>query len=199
MAGLSPAGQLPVRPGRTAWRGVVCQLWPDKTDFVGRGLHGLLALPPDAQRDPETVAATSAAAQGLPALERLLCTDLEPFPAIVGISGFLSGVAQDLHRALFAPNGWADIERTAGPENPVYLPTGEFTATLYTAVDPGLTRIAEARLGRPLGTDARSYPWRTEAWRSGLSDEIVAAQLAQLIEAGIAGDLRETDPSSSRP
>ncbi|SFC66636.1 imelysin family protein [Tropicimonas isoalkanivorans] len=170
--------------------------WPDKKDFVGRGLDALLALPPDAQRDPETVAAMSAAAQGLPALERLLYTDLEPCPAIVGISGFLSGLAQDLHDAWFAPNGWADIARAAGPENPVYLSPGEFTATLYTAVDFGLTRVAEARLGRPLGTGGRSYPRRTEAWRSGLSDEIVAAQLAglaELIETGFAGDLRETD------
>ncbi|PRY21742.1 hypothetical protein CLV78_10811 [Aliiruegeria haliotis] len=170
--------------------------WPDKKNFVGRGLKALQSLPPEDQEDPAKVAQGSAAAQGLPAIERLLHTDIEPCPALVGVSGFLDQFSQDIHDAWFSGGGWADVARAAGPNNPVYLSSEEFTKTLYTAVDFGLTRIADSRLGRPLGTFEKSYPRRAEAWRSGLTNEIIVAQLegiAELVAAGFAGDVRETD------
>lgn len=172
--------------------------WPDKKNFVGRGLKALQSMPPEAQADPAKVAQGSAAAQGLPAIERLLHTDLEACPAVIGVTAHLSLFAREIQDAWFAPDGWADLARAAGPENPVYLSAEEFTKTLYTAVDFGLTRIAESRLGRPLGTFDKSYPRRAEAWRSGLSNDIIIAQLdgiSELVEFGFAGDVRETDRS----
>ncbi|MFD0981255.1 imelysin family protein [Tropicimonas aquimaris] len=170
--------------------------WPDKKDFVGRGLKALEALSPEDLADPATIAQGSAATQGLPAIERLLYTDMEACPSIVGISLYMEDLGGALYEAWFTENGWADLANAAGPDNPVYLSPEEFTKTLYTAVDFGLTRVAESRLGRPLGTFDRPFPDQAEAWRSGLSNEIILAQihgLAEMVRLGFAGDVRETD------
>ncbi|WP_068115762.1 imelysin family protein [Tropicimonas marinistellae] len=170
--------------------------WPDKKNFVGRGLDALMSLPEEAQRDPARVADGSAAAQGLPAMERLVYTDLEPCPTVVGVSARISGLAQDLYDGWFAPDGWADLARAAGPENPIYLSSEEFTRTLFTALTFGLTRVADYRLARPMGTYERSYPRRAEAWRAGLTNDIVVAQLdglEELVEGGFAEDLDTED------
>lgn len=170
--------------------------WPDKKGFVGRAVQNTLARPAAAQADPAAIAAGSVAVQGFPALEMLLFDPLPTCPLAVGISGNLNRLADDLHAAWFAPGGWADIARAAGPDNPVYLSADEVTKQLYTAVDFGLTRIADTRLGRPLGTFDAPQPERAEAWRSDLSADLIAAQLAglaELIEQGFAGDLREPD------
>ncbi len=170
--------------------------WPDKKGFVNRGLRDLLAKTPEEQADPAVVAAGSAAAQGLPALEMLLFTEAPACPAVVGISGNLDRLAGELYDGWFADGGWADLARAAGPDNPIYLDASEFTKTLYTALDFGLTRIADQRLARPLGTFDRPFPTRAEAWRSGLTEAIIHAQLtgiAEMIEDGFAGDVREPD------
>lgn len=161
--------------------------WPDKKDFVGRALDGLLAQPAAVQADPATIAASSAAIQGLPAIELLLTTDRPTCPAVVAIATHLDGTARALYDGWFAPGGWAELARTAGPENPVYRTDAEFTQVLFTSADFGLDRVDDARLARPLGTFERSYPTRAEAWRSGLTAGIAAAQLAgvaRLMEDG---------------
>lgn len=164
--------------------------WPDKKDYVGKGLTALLALPADTLNDAQTIAASSAAAQGLPAIERLLFSDLATCPTVIGISANLSSIADQLYSDWFAPGGWADFARSAGPDNPVYRSDAEFTKALYTAIDFELTRIADTRLGRPLGTFDSPMPKRAEAWRAGLSLDIIDAQLAgigRLLETGFAG------------
>ncbi len=183
-------------PIQTTGAALTVNFWPDKKNFVGRGLRALLELPPEQQSDPSVVAGASAAAQGLPALEMLLYTDLPLCPAVVGISGYMAGLSHEVYQQWFGADGWADLARTAGPDNPVYRTAEEFTKTLYTAVDFGLVRVAEARLGRPLGTYEHSFPTRAEAWRSGLTDQIIHAQLRgleDLIEFGFAGDVRDPD------
>ena len=170
--------------------------WPDKKGFVSRSLKQLLARKSDEQQDPNVIAAGSVAGQGFPAIERLLFSELPECPAIVGISRHLHQLSGELHDGWFADGGWADIARKAGPDNPVYASREEFTKRLYTALDFGLTRIFDARLGRPLGTFKRSFPKRAEAWRSGLTEKIIHAQLdgiADMIEFGFAGDIREPD------
>lgn len=174
--------------------------WPDKRNFVGRAVQGLLQMPAHDQRDPTVIAAGSVAAQGLPAIERLLYTDTggRECPALIGISAHLRQTANVLSNDWFStlPGAWGGIVLTAGPDNPVYQTKAEFTKELYTALDFGLIRIADQRLGRPLGTYERSFPTRAEAWRAGLSNDIIRAQLdgiAMMIRLGFAGDIREPD------
>lgn len=170
--------------------------WPDKKNFVGRGLRALMAQPEDAQRLAGTVAEGSAAAQGFPALERLLYGDLPECPAIVGISAHLAMRADALYEDWFAADGWADVARAAGPENPVYLSQQEFTKTLFTALDFGLFRVSDQRLARPLGTWDRSFPTRAEAWRAGMTGDLIAAQLdgiALLLDEGFGPEIDDAD------
>lgn len=151
--------------------------WPDKKNFTGRALRNLAKHPPKAQADPAVIAAGSAAAQGFPAIEMLLVNDAPDCPAVIGISGNLQRLAGEIYDGWFAPDGWADLARAAGPDNPVYLNDAEFTKALFTAIDFGLFKIQEQRLGRPFGKDDRAFPTRAEAWRSGLSAAIIKAQL----------------------
>ena len=173
--------------------------WPDKKNFVGRALRDLLNKTAEEQADPAVVAGLSVGAQGLPAIEMLTYSDgVEPCPAVIGISGNLHRIAVDLHDGWFAAGGWADLARAAGPDNPVYLDASEFTKVVYTALDFGLTRIADTRLGRPLGTYERPNPKHAEAWRSGLTNDIIVAQLKgieEVVRFGFAGDIAENNRS----
>lgn len=184
--------------GPIVQRGTVLSVgfWPDKKNYVGRGLKPLLTESPEALTDPTTIAKHSAAVQGLPAIERLLYDEASACPAIIGISAFVATTGDTLYHDWFAPGGWAELTRTAGPDNPVYVSHDEFTKVLYTAVDFELTRIADARLGRPLGRFDAPRPRQAEAWRAGLSLSIIDAQLqgiAKLLDQGFAGAILEAD------
>ncbi|NVO24229.1 imelysin family protein [Donghicola mangrovi] len=172
--------------------------WPDKKNFVGRALRDLLNKTPEEQAQASVVGGLSVGAQGLPAIEMLLFSDAQECPAIIGISGNLHQIALSLYDGWFGEYGWAELARTAGPDNPVYLQDAEFTKVVYTALDFGLTRIADTRLGRPLGTFERSNPTQAEAWRSGLTNDIIHAQLdgiEEVVRDGFAGDVTETNRS----
>lgn len=121
--------------------------------------------------------ASSAALQGLPAMERLLHTDLPTCPSILGIAANIAAMADTLYADWFAPDGWADLVRRAGPENPVCLSHREFSQQVLTALGFSILRMKEHRLGRPLGSFERAFPKRSEAWRAGLSTALIAAQL----------------------
>lgn len=157
-------------------------LFPDKKNFTGRALLQHLKRPEAEQGDPATVAASSAALQGLPAIERLLFKDLQTCPALVGVTGNLARMAGDLYDGWFAPEGWADLVRSAGPNNPTYLRDAEFTTQVYTALGFSIQRLKEHRLGRPLGTYQRAFPKRSEAWRSGFTNAIMIAQLDGMLD-----------------
>lgn len=175
---------------------LIVNFWPDEKNFVGRALRDLLKQPPETQADPAYVAQISAAVQGFPALELLLYTEAPECPAIRGISGNLAALAAALYADWFGPGGWAELALAAGPDNAVYLTPDEFTKTLYTALDYGLDRVEEVRLARPLGTYEQSFPTRAEAWRSGLTNALVAAQLlgaAELVDQGFDGALPDDD------
>ncbi|WP_371168412.1 imelysin family protein [Aliiroseovarius sp. 2305UL8-7] len=164
--------------------------FPDKKNFVGRALKGLLKRPNAEQADPKIVAASSVGSQGLPAIERLLYDDLQTCPALVGVSGNLARIGVDLYDGWFAPGGWGDLVRNAGPENPVYLSHQEFTRQIFTALDFSILRLKQHRIGRPLGTYERSFPKSAEAWRSGLTNDIMLAQLqgiSDIVDRGFAG------------
>lgn len=166
--------------------------FPDKKNFTGRALRQHLKRPEAEQGDPAIVASSSAALQGLPAIERLLFEDLPTCPSLVGVTGNLARIAQDLHDGWFGPDGWADLVRTAGADNPVYLNKVEFTKQIYTALGFSIQRIREHRLGRPLGTYKRAFPKRAEAWRAGFSNQIMIAQLdgmIQVLNLGFAGSV----------
>ncbi|MCI2394254.1 imelysin family protein [Aliiroseovarius sediminis] len=171
--------------------------FPDKKNFVGRALSTLLKQPESEQGDPAVIAASSAGVQGLPAIERLLFEDLQTCPALIGITGNLARIGSDLYTGWFAPDGWAALVQTAGPNNPVYLSPEEFTRQIYTALGFSIQRLRDHRIGRPLGSYERNFPKRAEAWRSGLTNEILRAQLAGLAEV-VENGFATAIPDASR-
>lgn len=168
-------------PIETQAAALTVNFFPDKKNFVGRALSDLLKRPGAEQADPAVAAASSAGAQGLPALERLLFEDRQTCPALVGVSGNLARIGAALYDGWFTPDGWAALVTTAGPDNPVYLSHVEFTRQIFTALDFSILRLREHRIGRPLGTYERSFPRRAEAWRAGFTNDIMVAQIDGLI------------------
>lgn len=172
--------------------------WPDKKDFVGRGLKQFQALSEAQQRDPEVVARSSAAAQGLPAVARLLQTEA-PCPALQSITAHISRMSDALHDGWFAPDGWATLMRSPGPQNAAYRDAREVTQTLFTALQFGLERASDMRLGRPLDRFDRPLPRRAEARRVGLSLALVRAQLdsaARMVTDGFDGALSDSSAAA---
>lgn len=169
--------------------------WPDRKGAVSRATKSLVALPDEDLASPDFIATQSAAVQGFPAFEALIGTpDLPACPAIVGISGNIARMGDGLYEGWFGADGWADIARAAGPDNPVYLDAREFTKEVYTALDFVLERIKDQSLKRPLGDVTGPKPHRAEAWQTDLSLPIITAQLDGIhlmIERGFAGDTRE--------
>lgn len=172
--------------------------WPDKKGFVGRGLAQFQALPEAQQRDPEVIARSSAAAQGLPAIALLLEAEA-PCPALQSITAHVARMSAALHDGWFAPEGWAALVRTPGPENAAYRDAREVTQTLFTALQFGLERASDMRLGRPLDRFDRPLPRRAEARRVGLSLALVRAQLdgvARMVTDGFDGALSESSAAA---
>lgn len=168
--------------------------WPDRKNFTGRALRGLAGAATEDLADPDFIDAQSAAAQGLPALERLIVNERH-CPLAPAIAAHLSRTAAGLDADWRGSDGWASLMRAAGPDNPVYLDTAETSAALYKALDFGLQTLSEARLGRPLGTFDAPRPKRAEAWRSGLSRTNALAQfgaLEQLYRIAFAPGLPNT-------
>lgn len=167
------------------------QLWPDKRGSVGKHLARLLATTDPTQLEPETFAAGSAAVQGFGALERMLFDppggDADTAwrcRVTVAMTGNLQRMAAETlaewrdgdtaHRLMFA---------TAGKGNAYYDSAGELQARLLNNLHTQLERIADQKLGRPLGdAPEKAFPRRAEAWRSALAVPAIRANLQALSE-----------------
>ncbi|UWP92714.1 imelysin family protein [Aliiroseovarius crassostreae] len=168
-------------PMETLGAALRVNFFPDKKGFVGRALTQLRRLSAEEQANPAVIARYSVAAQGLPAIERLLFDAPRDAPAqcpvLIGITGQLSATSNALYDQWFGQPGWADLVRSAGPDNPTYLSDQEFSRQMFTALEFSILRMRDHRLKRPLGSYQRAFPKRAEAWRAGLSTRIIAAQL----------------------
>ncbi len=162
------------------------QLWPDKRGAINRHLNALMSTPDPATLEPDTFAAGSAAVQGFGALERLLYTpppDIDPDWECRVIGAMTANLARmardtlhewqdgdDAHRLLFAD---------ASEGNDYYDSADELSARLLNNLHTQLERVADQKLGRPLGTDPQhAAPRRAEGWRSGLSLDAIRENLA---------------------
>lgn len=169
--------------------------WPDPRNVTGRQLGGLLAA-----RDPATLTRdgflrTSAAVQGLPAVERVLFDDGAPeafrggddaarrrCEVLQAITRNVATIAREAHEE------WAGGDRayarriaTAGPGNATYRTPGEATLDLFKSLHGGLERIATLKLARPLGpSPGAARPALAEEWRSGRTVRNLRLNLAAL-------------------
>lgn len=156
--------------------------WPDKRNATTRGLSGLLA--PDAPEPTvETVRAASAAAQGLPALERLL---FDPGARARLVSAKPEGVRACAAGRAIAANvaamaaevaaGWEPLAASAARDPAL---AREVAARLVTDLLSGFQTLIDAKLLPAMGkTPEAARPEAFEGRRAGRVRESFAAMLA---------------------
>ena len=162
--------------------------WPDETNALSRQLAESLT-----ERRPDLltvdgVAGTSAALQGLPALERLLFAPetygTAPGSYACGLAEAIAGNVVAVAGALEADWQRADVMPGARP--------GDFLQSTVMGFNTQLQAIADRKLARVLGAaPAEARPRRGEAWRSGRSFRNIAINLtvmADLTGDGTGGD-----------
>jgi predicted lipoprotein len=159
------------------FRGERLSFWPERKNAVEKALKTALAKSDDAALAPETFRNSSAGAQGLPALERLLFSedasegDFAGNPAAayrcklgMAIATNILGIAQEVQA------GWTEgdnaiAKRLAAPEI-----AGGLKGALATDLLGGYVLLKDKKLDPAMGKDAASTrPKLAEGWRSGRS------------------------------
>ncbi|SCA57588.1 conserved exported hypothetical protein [Candidatus Terasakiella magnetica] len=142
--------------------------WPERRNAVSKGMNKLLAKNDEALLDPKKFTRTSVAVQGLPALERLVFTDMmsDEWSCKVGqaIAKNISDIANDTLK------DWTDLQGVIikGEGHPLYFETmSEVTIRLFTELLAGFQMITDQKIALPMGTGIKKANGRrAEGWRS---------------------------------
>lgn len=163
------------------------QFWPDTRNRIGKQLQRTLATADNAALAPERFARTSVAIQGLPALERLLAQGHTGYGGAEGafrcaltktIAGNLAVMAAGTSANWSDDGGYAHLIATAGEIASPYAETSEVPIDLLQSLLAEIEASRDLRLGRPLGSSGdKARPKLAEAWRSGLSRDIMLRSL----------------------
>jgi len=158
--------------------------WPDARNTAGRQMAGMLAGRDEAAIAPQVFATGSVAVQGFPALERLLFEDGPALLAgdadaayrcryVTAVTANLAGIGADLDRE------WRDY--AGGFPDGAFETPRQATAELLKHFTAGLQKVADLKLGKPLGdTPDRANPRLTEGWRSGRALATIETNLTAL-------------------
>lgn len=179
--------------------------WPERKNATAKALTLLLAGKGDEGLAPEHFAGTSAAGQGLPALERLLFDeDAEKRLLAQDVNGERRrqvGLAITRNIEFMAGQilaGWRE-----GPDSVLKKLDGqaygeEATARIATDLLGLFQLIRDTKIEAPLGKSIESAkPHLAEGWRSGRSIRAIAINLATLREAADIIFANSTDEISS--
>lgn len=173
------------------------EFWPDTRNRISRGLSELRA-----EGGTPEIAAAVVAVQGFPALERLIYAGEGASDCFIA-----RPIADNLHTiAAEILTDWTEGDspfRTVlvqpGTGAGVYFTYAESLAALMTGAISSLEGVLRLRLKRPLGDGlGKPRPRRAEAWRSGLSMDLIRADLAAVADfyggdgRGLDEALRET-------
>lgn len=168
-------------------RGFRIQFWPDIRNKIGKQLARVLAAEDSTALEQPTFAKTSIAIQGLPALERLLNNGHAAFNSPKGafrcaltvtIARNLAITAKGIAHNWNPTDGYAHTVMSAGTGEGPYSEAYEVPVELLQSLLGELEASRDIRLGRPLGSAAdKARPKLAEAWRSGLSRNILIASL----------------------
>lgn len=167
------------------------EFWPDKRNMTSKALTSLRQdIAKGDTVDDERIAQTSVAAQGFPALERLLYGDKDIQPGSADcqlaevISDNVAGIADATLKA-WGDDGFA--ERSLSGFG-YYQEPKDLTFELFKAFKTSLEWVEDSKLRRPLGDDmkhARSH--RAESWRSATSADHILRNI-DAIEAFYSAD-----------
>lgn len=162
---------------------------PDPRRVVERQLRKLLGRRDVAVLDPQVLAKTSVAVQGLPALQVLLTDQKQSILAdteeghyrcrfAVSIARNLEFMAREAVSGWSGPNRWREKMLTPAPDNARYKSSAEVAAALVRALMTGLQLIQDRQIVPMIA--AQSKPGKTPRLpfaRSGLSADYFAASI----------------------
>jgi predicted lipoprotein len=162
--------------------------WPDPRNATEKGLKALLAV--DGALTPQTIADASVAAQGLPALERLLFANgeaantLDEKECAVGraIAQNLSSLSHVLDSE-WHDTGAGELQRLDAVSKDD-AKAREAAVALLTDLATGIRVIEDRKLPPLLGAKgAAANPKAVKSWRTGRSVRDIAQNLAALDKA----------------
>ncbi|HSI39936.1 MAG TPA: imelysin family protein [Xanthobacteraceae bacterium] len=168
-------------------------LFPDRRNGVERAIAEVLAAEDfDARVAPERFARSSAAVQGLPALERLLYGEGAADKLLAGvpeaarrcalgraIAGNLAAIARDIRAGWGSRSEGLLAQLAAGRADPVFFPDpAALPSLIVTDLAGAYQRAVDTRLLPVLGTGPdEARPQLGERWRSGRSGHVVAVMV----------------------
>ncbi|WP_193187857.1 imelysin family protein [Nisaea sediminum] len=173
------------------------QFWPDTRGKIGKQLARTLADADSASLSAERFATTSVAIQGLPALERLLAEGHDGYAGAKGafrcaltraIARNLATISEELVANWNPNDGYAHMVAVAGTGDGPYNEAYEVPVDLLQSLLGEIEANRDTRLGHPLGsTSETARPKLAEAWRSGLSREILGRSVSGLEDLYLNG------------
>ncbi len=164
--------------------------WPDPRGVMQRQLRALIAHRDPGALDARSLAAKSAAIQGLPALESLLWNAKHPLTAsdeegryrcalAVAVARNLANIGRDLSSGWSRDGEWRRRMLEPGPQNPSYKTSAEPPAEFARALITGLQMIQDRQVAPLMAAEATpDKPPRLPFVLSGLSADYVAASIA---------------------
>lgn len=163
--------------------------FPDRRNAIQRAMADVLASTDDGRFEPMRFGKSNAAAQGLPALERLLYDPGAPEALVAGneaavrcaygtaIATNLATIAQEIR------SGWGDKASGAlgaivsGKGDPVFFPdAAAVPGMILTDLSGGYQRASDTRILPVLG-NGDPKPLVAEGWRSGRSGRVVTVMI----------------------
>lgn len=180
-------------------------LFPERRNAVGRSVAELVADPTDERLQPARFFRLSAAAQGLPAMERVLYDDGAEAALLAGpeaarrcalgqaIALNLATIAQEIRTGWGGRSEGLLAQLLAGKSDPVYFPEpNALLSQIVTDLAGAYQRVVDQRLLVVLGKSAdEARPLLADRRRSGLSRETIvsiidsAGGLAEALGAGL--------------
>lgn len=163
--------------------------FPDRRNAIQRGMAEVLASTDEGRFEAERFAKSNAAAQGLPALERLLY-EQGAADALAGgaeaavrckygtaIALNLAGIAKDVRQGWGDRNSGAFGAVVSGKGDPVFFPdAAAVPGMILTDLSGAYQRVSDTRILPVLG-NGDPKPTLAEGWRSGRSGQVVKVMI----------------------
>ncbi|UUX48599.1 imelysin family protein [Nisaea acidiphila] len=171
------------------------QFWPDTRNKIGKQLSRTLSAADETALSADRFSGTSVAIQGLPALERLLAEGHESYATEKGtfrcslttvIARNLADMARNIAVEWNPTDGYAQYLSGAGSDPDTEI--GQVSIDLLQSLLAEVEASRDLRIGRPIGSSVETArPKLAEAWRSGLSLEIMATSVEGIADLYLNG------------
>jgi len=162
--------------------------FPDRRNAISRGLAEIIGDPDPARLEPERFAQSSAAVQGLPALERLLYEEGAADALLAGpeaarrcalgtaIANTLSTIAREVRAAWGDRTSGALGAIVSGKGDPALFPdAGALPGMILTDLSGAYQRVTDTKIMPVLGSGpSDAKPSLADNWRSGRATRVVA-------------------------